>query len=171
MNANLKNKNQLLVEVFMAQMHAAPGAVHKQPIPVAPIAPNLEVRKLRARLMLEECLETINKGLGIDVQIADSEGCYTWIDILNVEFVHAHAPNLIEIADGLADLEVVSSCGTATSCGIAMQPIFEIVANDNLLKFAPGHSFDAGGKLIKPKDHRGPTDLIKRELIRQGADI
>jgi predicted HAD superfamily Cof-like phosphohydrolase len=121
--------------------------------------------------MLEECLETINKGLGLDVVVGDGEGRTTFIDIIMVQFDHAKAPNLIEIADGLADLEVVSSCGTATSCGIAMQPIFEIVANDNLLKFAPGHSFDAGGKLIKPKGHRGPTDLIKRELIRQGADI
>jgi predicted HAD superfamily Cof-like phosphohydrolase len=76
---------------------------------------------------------------------------------------------MIEVADGLADLEVVL-LGTAAAYGVAQQPIFELVSVNNLLKFAPGYGFDRDGKLIKPLNHEAPTLAIRRELTLQGWD-
>lgn len=75
--------------------------------------------------------------------------------------------SMIALADGLADCSVVNN-GTATSCGVAMEPIQEIVDCNNMAKFGPGHSFNDAGKLIKPKDHTPPTEEINLELRRQG---
>ena len=163
MNTRYKSPNQLMVELFMAKMHAHPSGCEKQPLPVCPTTPSVEVRKLRARLMLEETLETIRDGLGLDVVTAF--GPIKGTD--DVQFQEARAPNMIEIADGLADQEVVL-LGTAASCGIAHQPIFELVMDNNLLKFAPGHKFDEGGKLIKPPKHPSPSGGISGTLVIQG---
>ena len=148
MNAHLKSKNQLLVEVFMAKV-----GTDTQPLPVSPTLPDTKTRFLRARLMLEECLETIQKGLGLDVHARSQAGPIRGME--DIKFTMRGNVNIFEIADGLADQEVVN-LGTASSCGIAHQPIFEEVARNNLLKFAPGHKIDEGGKLIKPPDHRAP---------------
>jgi predicted HAD superfamily Cof-like phosphohydrolase len=163
MNAHLKSRNQLLVELFMAHCHAHPVGLNMHALPVSPSIPSLEARKLSARLMLEECMETIQKGLGLD--IVDVHGA---LDFGRLGFEEKCTPNLVEVADGLADQEVVN-LGTAARCGLAHQPIFEIVAQNNLLKFAEGHRFNAVGKLIKPPNHPVPTGLIVDSLLRQGA--
>ena len=165
MNAHLKSFNQLMTEVFMAKMHRTFEGAVKQSLPVKPTIPILEVRKLRAQLMLEECLETINKGLGLSVHLKMFD-----VKIEDFEYRERGNPSLVEIADGLADLEVVGSCGTASACGIALEPIYNAVANDNLMKFAPGHRFSETGKLIKPPDHEGPTEIIKALLMEQGME-
>lgn len=166
MNTRYKSFNQLMVEMFMAKMHAHPAGREKQPLPACPTAPSVEVRKLRARLMLEETLETIRDGLGLDV-IFETPDVHCDITMENVRFNEMRIPNLIEVADGLADQEVVL-LGTAAVCGIAHQPIFELVMDNNLLKFAPGHRFDEGGKLIKPPTHPKPTSGIAGTLVTQG---
>lgn len=160
-NSMLKSQNQLLVELFMAKCNSP-----LQSLPVYPTMCSLDERKLRARLMLEETLETIREGLGLDVQIKDMSK--TTIDttkdvIFNDSEINK--PCLTRVADGCADVEVVT-LGTAAACGIAAQPIFTKIAANNLLKFAPGHTFDKG-KLIKPPDHPNPTGEIIRELAAQ----
>lgn len=90
-----------------------------------PTIPSFEIRKLRARLILEEALETC-KALGVDVYTMYSTG------IIESSF----KPNLVEIADGIADSLVVQ-LGTAVACGIDIEPIFEAVmkSNDSKLWF------------------------------------
>ena len=156
-NDQFKSKNQLLVELFMRQA--------RQDVPVAPCIPSLEIRKLRAALLLEECLETIE---AMGIQVINSSG--QQIHIRDIKYRENGPGNIIEVADGLADLEVVGSCGTASAFGIAQQPIFEAVAGNNLLKFAPGHSFRADGKLIKPANHPAVTPMITKILLAQGAE-
>lgn len=166
MNYTLKSRNQLWVELFMARMNNP-----KQPLPVFPTKPRDEVLLLRARLLLEETLETI-EALGVrvtlhspgDVMVGDP-GNYEPVDMRAICFAVVDEPDLIEIADGCADIEVVM-LGTAASCGIAHQPIYEEVCENNLLKFAPGHVIDDGGKLIKPPNH--PKPAIQRLLEQQG---
>jgi len=87
-----------------------------------PTIPSLEVRKLRAKLILEEALETV-KGLGFDID----EGNLVH-DLLHVATIVK--PNLIEIADGIADSLVVQ-LGTAVACGIDIEPVFEEVMRSN----------------------------------------
>lgn len=166
MNQILKSPNQLWVELFMARMNNP-----KQPLPVRPTVPHREVRLLRARLLLEETLETI-QALGVKVEVHSpgdvmngDPGHYEPVEMKAIRFELDGEPDLVEIADGCADIEVVM-IGTQASCGIAHQPIYEEVCENNLLKFAPGHVIDPGGKLIKPPNH--PKPAIRALLERQG---
>jgi predicted HAD superfamily Cof-like phosphohydrolase len=100
-----------------------------QETPDKPCIPDLETRKLRARLILEECLETI-RALGVDVETAypdlgDTRNTF--------RFYEKGEPNLHEIADGLADLHVVAYCGTGVACGLDMEKVMErvLVANES----------------------------------------
>ena len=102
-----------------------------------PTIPSLEIRKLRAKLILEEALETI-AGLGISLTIITED----WEDVPNIsidDFIIKQAKgkeNLVSIADGIADSLVVQ-LGTAVACGIDIEPIFEEVmrSNDSKLWF------------------------------------
>ncbi len=172
-NDALKSKNQLLVEVFMSKMHS-----DTQHVPVCPTVPDIKTRHLRAHLMLEETLETIRKGLGLDLTVTFKEpkkiegettleGCELTEDNCKITFREIGPANLIEIADGCCDVEVVNT-GTASACGIALQPCFEAVSGNNLFKFAPGHYFNSYGKLCKPPGHPEITPYIKSLLIQQG---
>lgn len=165
-NEAKKSWHQLAVETFMLRMKSA-----EQNVPVKPEIPSLAVRRLRASLMLEECIETIRLGLGIDVFACRPQGPVLLDDSIKFDFKEAdHKPSLIQIADGLADQRVVND-GTGSACGIALAPIHRIVMPNNLSKFGPGHSYNELGKLVKPKDFVGPDAEIKAELLAQGAKL
>lgn len=153
-NDSLKSHEQILVEKFMARMNHP-----MQPLPTSPEMPNLEVKKLRAKLMLEEVIEIIELGFGLHITF-DPNGNYL--------FNETGPGDLREIAGNLADLDVVGALGTAAVCGIAMKPIIAAVNGNNLLKFAPGHSFRTDGKLVKPPDHPKIEDHIGELLRAQG---
>lgn len=71
--------------------------------------------------------------------------------------------NLIEIADGIADLLYVVY-GTAVECGLDMEPIYKEVHRSNMSKVG-GHKNEFG-KWIKP-DTYSPADLkpiIERQM-------
>src|ERR1044072_5860084 len=55
--------------------------------------------------------------------------------------------NLIQIADAIGDLLYVVY-GTAVTCGIDMEPVFNAIHTSNLSKFIDGH-MDERGKWIK----------------------
>lgn len=167
-NDGKKEWHQLAVETFMLRMKDS----KQNQIPTKPTVPSLEVRKLRASLMLEECLETIRDGLGLDVMVGNAETKFNMsssIILGSLRFEEARRPSLLQLADGLGDQHVVNE-GTGSSFGIALAPIYRIVQPNNLSKFAPGHSYREDGKLIKPKDFTGPEFQLMEELIRQGAD-
>lgn len=118
-----------------------------QATPNKPTMPLLEDRKLRAKLILEEALETINKGLGIGIEfdiVLDNRGTnygtkiYTIllndINFDSFEFCSYGHSNMVELADGLADLHYVAYCGTAATCGVDMEPIFAEVHRSNMTK-------------------------------------
>ncbi len=126
-----------------------------QDTPDKPIIPSLEVRELRAKLILEEALETI-QALGFDVVIDNDTEYDTIVQMNNnLRFVEAYKPSLEEIVDGVIDISVVSY-GTLVACGVPDLPFQEEVDNNNLAKFGPGHSRREDGKLIKPPDHKPP---------------
>jgi len=81
-----------------------------QECPEEVIVPSYEVRRLRAKLILEEALETI-RALGF--VIASSS------EIVEL----SGEPDLIEILDGLCDLDYVGRCGTAIACGISEEQL------------------------------------------------
>jgi predicted HAD superfamily Cof-like phosphohydrolase len=159
-----KSKAQLLTEVFMTKMRS-----DAQRIPTFPTMPDLATRKLRARLMLEEVLETIEEGLGLSVVLqVEKMSLSVPYKVENIVFEDAGPGDLVQVADGCCDVEVVT-LGTASACGIALEPCYEIVAANNLRKFAPGHYFREDGKLVKPPDHPNCREDLLRELMLQGA--
>ena len=120
-------------------------SVFGQETPDKPMMPSLEVRKLRAKLILEEALETI-EALGVHVELkqafyhGDNNCSKEKIEIEDVEFyVHANMRASIDkIADGIADSLVVQ-LGTAVACGIDIKPIFDEVMRSNWSKAWTGH--------------------------------
>lgn len=156
-----KNGNQRKVERFMEQI---PSQAEK--IKYIPQVPDLETRILRARLMLEEVMETIEKGLGLNILMRSgmaNTGKFL-VEFCDIEFEHARTPNIVEVADGLADQEVVN-LGTAAVCGIATQTVFAEVMENNMLKLKKG-TIDEFGKLVKPPDHKPPD--VEKVLREQG---
>lgn len=150
-NAIMPDDHQERVAKFMG--HA------KQKTPRTPCIPDEETRLLRARLILEEALETVN---ALGVSVYDHIG--TLITEEDLDLRADCQPNLVEIADGCADVAVVTT-GTALACGIDMRPIQKLVDENNLAKFGPGHSFREDGKLQKPPGHKPPN--IQSEIWRQ----
>ncbi len=115
----------------------------KQNCPKNPILLAENDAKLRARIILEEALETICKGLGLTVTIAaDPYGCENlWDHCVEINetnlksadfsFKKVKEVDLIELADGLADLHYVGYCGTGVAAGLDMEPIFAEVCRSN----------------------------------------
>lgn len=162
-----KCRNQLLVEKFMARMHYSPVGAKMQALPVYPTIPDLEIRKLRATLLLEETMETIAAmGLAVMLDMRKIEDQKP-LTMAQVEFVQNGKASLKEILDGASDVMVVNY-GLCSAHGIALQPGFEEIAGNNLLKFAPGHSFNERGKLCKPDNHPMPNTAAI--LLAQGGN-
>lgn len=148
----VRSKHQQAVDAFMR------GA--GQHLPSKPTVPDEATRIGRARLLLEECLETI-EALGVGIIFEHGITYHReqqWLDgHAKLRFM-CYEPNeevnLSEIIDGCIDLRVVAT-GTLSACGIPDTPFQEEVDNNNLLKIAGGH-LDEHGKFIKPKNHPKP---------------
>ena len=144
----MKSEHYCNVEKFMK--------LAGQEMPDTPKIPSLEVRELRAKLIFEECLETIT-ALGFAVftlnERVDGKTVY------KPTFFENEKPNLTKIADGCADISVVT-IGTLIACGIHDKELLECVDENNLAKFGEGHSIREDGKLIKPPNHQ-PPDIAK----------
>lgn len=89
-----------------------------QECPETPTIPDLETRKLRAKLILEEALETII-ALGIEpkIRIYTRPNTDYGFDIQLNE--HPFGTNLKDILDGCEDLKVVTE-GTLLACGLCV---------------------------------------------------
>lgn len=170
-----KSSHQVAVETFMR--------LGGQELPSKPTIPDVEIRRLRAELILEECIETI-RSLGFKIDPEDD----------NLFLEERYKPNLVEIVDGCSDILVVTT-GTLSACGVAdIRPI-EIVNENNLAKFKWSDSEvdklyedrnnfgkylwtrfkigdeiftcvkDSNGKIIKPPSHKKPS--LDKELEEQ----
>lgn len=121
--------------------------------PFDPIIPDATVRKLRAKLIMEEAIETA-EALGFHVSINEHG---VWLD-------ERHTPTIIEIADGCADLKVVT-VGTEIACGINGKPVFLEVMRSNMTKDFSGAK-RPDGKILKGPTYEPPN--IERVLQLQG---
>ncbi len=128
-----------------------------QEVPDRPNEPSKEVRILRAKLIFEEAMETIMKGLGVCIGVSGStEEMLRKITNMEFEF-DAHQPfNLIETVDGCCDLKVVTT-GTLSACGVHDLQCQIAVDSNNLAKFGPGSYRREDGKWIKPPGHAAPN--------------
>lgn len=87
-----------------------------------PGIPSVSERILRARLLLEETLETIEKGLGVRIAMKDLTGMLHWGFANKLEIIHIEGEKYdpIETLDGLADVKVVAN-GTAVQFGLPLR--------------------------------------------------
>lgn len=153
-----KSKHQIRIEEFMDKA--------KQLLPGTPTVPDADVRLLRAKLIFEEALETIE---ALGVRVWGSVEYDLPLNFDTVVFAIKEDGDLVQIADGCADLSVVT-IGTLSACGLPDMPILRLVDDNNLEKFGPGHYIREDGKLIKPPDHKPPNleDAIKIIKIVKG---
>ncbi len=129
-----------------------------QETPGAPVIPDEETRLLRAKLILEEALETV-KALGVGVRVTTEDG--TEVDFSHVDhldFFPQGEVNLEGVVDGCADVSVVT-IGTLIAFGIDDEPILEEVDRANLRKFASGSYRRDDGKWMKPPGWT-PPDIL-----------
>jgi len=133
-----------------------------QSTPTTPCIPDLKTRRLRAKLIFEEAIETI-EALGFSVHCPDEQIDTTNSD--NASFDAVFEPNIEGIADGCADISVVT-IGTLIACGIDDESILTEVDAANLRKIGPGGYHREDGKWMKPADWT-PPDIMAR-LREQG---
>jgi predicted HAD superfamily Cof-like phosphohydrolase len=133
-----------------------------QEVPLRPTERDEKTRVLRARLIMEEALETIVKGLRVGMLVNNYD-----LEELdeNVEFhTYRGDADLVELADGCADVSVVT-IGTLSAFGIKDAPLLREVDANNQAKIDTGKT-DEHGKFIKHPDHVGPD--VAGVLAAQG---
>jgi predicted HAD superfamily Cof-like phosphohydrolase len=140
------NKTQ---EDTIAFLKAAGQSVGSLPSQVPP-----KNAELHASLILEETLETI-AAMGITVKILDSKDSIISMDNLMISCESDQ--DLVEIADGLADVQYVIN-GAAAAFGINLSRCHDEVQRSNMSKFIDGHRAE-NGKWIKGPSYT-PADIV-----------
>lgn len=136
-----------------------------QDVPDKPIEIDEETRVLRAKLILEEALETIRDGLGVDISCNKT---HITDDNAEFEFTAKYKKfDMVATADGCADLSVVN-IGTLSAIGISDNGLLREVDENNLKKFGEGGHRREDGKWVKPPGHKPPD--IKAILVEQGKN-
>jgi predicted HAD superfamily Cof-like phosphohydrolase len=131
-----------------------------QQVPLSPTMPDGPTRLLRAKLILEEAIETVH-ALGFDFYLMDPlapENAAMAADSEAV-FIERGEPDLVQIADGCADISVVSM-GTLSACGINAEPLLRLIDESNLAKFTGDAHRREDGKWQKPTGWKAP-DIAK----------
>ncbi|MBO6577074.1 MAG: hypothetical protein JJ896_15100 [Rhodothermales bacterium] len=123
-----------------------------QETPAETLIPDAETRILRAKLILEEALETV-EALGVKVKAGET-------DVLeeNLHYSDGNPVDVEGVVDGCADISVVT-VGTLIAFGVDDEPVLEEVDSANLRKFGPGGYRRNDGKWMKPPDWT-PPDII-----------
>ena len=126
-----------------------------QETPETVTIPNAETRILRAKLILEEALETVH-ALGVVVRAGGAEGP----ELIegHLSYADGREPNLEGVVDGCADISVVTM-GTLIAFGVDDEPVLAEVDSANLRKFGPGGRRRDDGKWMKPPDWT-PPDIL-----------
>lgn len=140
-----------------------------QETPDKPCIPSLEVRKLRAKLILEEALETI-EGLGFVLSDAYDSAKYVIDNTREGQLLFA--ADITLIADGIADSLVVQ-LGTAVACGIDIKPIFDEVMRSNWSKLWTTTEVcnQLGVDWLEHISYIDPTNLYVFTLIPELASV
>jgi predicted HAD superfamily Cof-like phosphohydrolase len=142
-------------------MHIASQADERQAVPHScGVIPPLEVRKMRAKLLLEEYLETIHAmGLRVACGLGSIPPRFVLESTEQVEFItqNTQAPDLEKIVDGACDTIYVAT-GLLMSCGVPDVPHLDAVALANAAKFRDGQlpPMSEAGKYLKPAGWRAP---------------
>lgn len=130
-----------------------------------------DVRLLRARLVLEEAFE-LAEALGVKVSLSDDEEPQRVAPkSVRVEIDESQEVDLVETADALADIIVVTK-GGALAFGVPIDDILvDEVGPSNMAKMGPDGKpirRESDGKVLKPEGWEPPN--IRRALRKAGWD-
>jgi predicted HAD superfamily Cof-like phosphohydrolase len=126
--------------------------------------PEVRDRELRAKLIMEEAVETV-AAMGFSVQ-ASIYPDTTSVENAIATFIKTYdKPDFIETIDGLCDLIYVV-VGTAVTAGIDLGPHFTEVHRANMMKLQGPKRAD--GKQLKPEGWQPPDH--EAVLIRQARE-
>lgn len=151
-----------------------------QSCPDKPVQLDEATAKLRANLILEEVFETITKGLGLKITISSGGfGENDWTHVaeidesnlksMEISYIKAKEVNLVELADGISDISVVSY-GTALAAGIDMEPVDKEVSRSNMSKaWAVNDLEEAKAKYPTAKVEKYSETLYR--LVREDGKI
>ena len=129
--------------------------------------PELRENDLRAKLIMEEAVETV-AALGFSVHaLIDKPGVPGESSLREIASFHKsyNRPNLIDAIDGLCDLMYVV-LGTGVTAGINLDPHFTEVHRANMMKLLGPKRAD--GKQLKPEGWQPPDH--DQVLIRQARE-
>lgn len=121
-----------------------------------PTVPSEDDRILRAKLLFEECLETID-ALGVNVL----DFTYNKLDAKDPDVTFAARDSsevdLLETIDGCVDVMVIA-VGTLSTIGVPALPFIREVDRANVRKVGPDGKIPRrdDGKFLKPKGWTGP---------------
>jgi predicted HAD superfamily Cof-like phosphohydrolase len=152
----------------------------KQEVPLTVSWPSIEVRRLRARLIFEEVMETFN-AMGFTLALAIEEGsagkkflqAFKHEDFSIIQTSsqpEGTRQDIVNVVDGCLDIRVVTT-GTLSAFGVADSKVQALVDDNNLAKFGPGHSYREDGKLVKPQGHKPPAiehTLFGPDILQEG---
>lgn len=155
-NNENRSEHQLAVDEFMTRAG--------QHLPDKPTIPDAATRILRAKLIMEEALETI-KAMGVMLWCDEDPSVKLQYDDMGFTAMTEDKVNLVEVVDGCCDIAVVTT-GTLSAFGVSNLGPQRLVDESNLAKFGEGGYCREDGKWIKPPNWQPPNLL--RELIRQG---
>lgn len=141
-----------------------------QETPSKPVIPDEETRLLRAKLILEEAIETIRAmGVGVRLRKSNGEQGVVTVDPHELAFYIDGEVDLEGVVDGCADISVVT-IGTLIAFGVDDEPILEEVDQANLRKFGPGSYAREDGKWMKPPGWTPPDILGALERQRTSTE-
>lgn len=106
---------------------------------------------LRARLIMEEALETIH-ALGVEVHVNHHDDIPIAMD--NLDFYRVVPTHMLGAVDGCCDIIVVT-LGTLVSLGLPDNPFMTEVNQNNLTKVKP-RVYIKEGKIQKPPGYQPP---------------
>ena len=139
-------------------------ALAGQATPAAPTDMDADTRELRARLLLEEVFETIERGLGVAVQNPETNKAISADNLQVTALYREYDP--VELLDGCCDVNVITT-GTLIAAGLTDAEPQRLVDENNLAKFGPGGYRRGDGKWIKAADHQPPD--LSGEIRRQAS--
>jgi predicted HAD superfamily Cof-like phosphohydrolase len=132
----------------VAEFHRAFG----HPVEEKPTIPDAKRRLLRIKLCCEE-LKELAKASGFPIEIFLAQEPYMvpgWMTLIENASVADDRPELVdivEVADGLGDLDVVKD-GTALEWGIPLEEVVTEIHRSNMSKLGPD------GKPVYREDHK-----------------
>ena len=148
---SMKSDYQHWIEAFMLRRGL--------PIPDEPTSIiDDELRLVITKLLVEEFFETLDAiGVNLRFDNVNLNKAYQNKDFSVFDFdfdVTSHF-DIVGVVDGHCDIRFVLT-QLLSLCGVPDKPFFDMVGQNNLMKFSAGHHIDEHGKLIKPEDHPKP---------------